>query len=158
MLLRKPKRPRVLRPTFGHSAVAARASRYPQDMRQTIKAFGQLMAASAVGVYAGMVACGLLALVRGDVFAVGGEFFAGLPLIALLGAGGGVWVARRVSATRRGMFATVGALTLPIALMAAHLQVPAETVGAIVLLPGAATAAAHLSGERRRTRRTRVVH
>lgn len=135
-------------------------SGYPRAMRETIKAFRRFTGACGAGVYLGMFACGLLAVLRGDAVA---GVLTGAPVLILMGAAGGYIVARRTRRTlfpalphRTAVFTAAIGLALPIALCFPQARIDDDLKGAILLLPGVITAAVHLARERARARRAQM--
>lgn len=141
---------------------AVTGSGYPQAMSGVITQFRWFMTACATGLYAGLIAGGLLAIVRGDVTDASRLLLAA-PVLIILGALAGRWVARRTSdwllATlpgRTARFAAIGAISMPLAACVGRLTVSDTTFGLVVLLPGCVTGALYLLAARRARREAAI--
>lgn len=119
--------------------------------------FAGLIGAAAVGAYLGAVVAGLLAVVTGQVFAIGSPWPAGAVVLALLGAVGGWLVARLTRARlaprlfRRTLVFTVGGLvSLPLAIAIGQLH-QVDSVGIVlVVIAGWARIISYVTGRLRR--------
>lgn len=161
MLLRSPRvraatrGPRQVAPAVRSIMATVTSSGYPRAMPGVVTQFRWFMTACACGLYTGMVAGGLLAIVRGDVTEVR-TLLLGAPLLLALGALTGRSVGHRTSARllttlprRTGTFALAGAISMPLALCVGQLKAADTTFGMVVLLPGCVTGGLYLLAARR---------
>ncbi|MGH3811785.1 MAG: hypothetical protein ACRDUV_04930, partial [Pseudonocardiaceae bacterium] len=101
------------------------------------------------------VVAGLLAVVTGQAFAAGSPWPAGAPVLALLGAVGGWFLARltraRLALSRRTLVFTVGGLvSLPLAVAIGQLHQMSSVGIILVMIAGCAGIVSYVTGRLRR--------
>lgn len=123
--------------------------------------FGRLIGAGGLGAYLGAAVAGLVAVVTGQALSAGSPWLAGVPVLAVLGAGVGAAIARVTRSwflpgirRRMEVFTAVGVVVLPLAAAFGQLRWSGSVGILLVLAGGIATMAIYLRTPRAAARRT----